>query len=273
MTLLTWAASFFWIIQIVPLGCSSWILSYSPEPLASQPLEATTYVGRSLRPLTNFKSRFIGSLNRLDGLNEYTSDRSQLLETLIAKKIDVPVDQLGSTPESEDRSIAAPGKWENMQPVAAGDWKVVYAPHMTTMAKLAGGGEFRVSYLLNKDGTMTSHARCDFPFLRSLLGQSCIYLSVSGTYGSQSEYVCRVDFDEAWIKAIRISDGDVEDAPYSKIEEVPDSLWKTVIRRLGRLFFVKDVSIFPISYMDEDMIVFDFELLGTRIVSIKRLIE
>jgi hypothetical protein len=269
MTLLTWATSFFCVIQIVPLGCSAWIPSYSPVPLASQPLEATTFVGGSSRPLTNFKSRFIGSLNRLDGLNEYTSDRSHLLETLIARKVDVPVNQLGTTPDSDDRSIAFPGKWENMQPVAAGDWNVVYAPHMTTMAKLAGGGEFRVSYLLNKDGTMTSHARCDFPFLRSLLGQSCIYLSVSGTFGSQSEHVCRVDFDEAWIKAILISDDDMDDSPYSKIGEVPDSLWKNFIRRLGRLFFVKGVSIFPISYMDEDMIVFDFELLGTRIVALK----
>ena len=38
---------------------------------------------------------------------------------------------------------------------------------------------------------------------------------------------------------------------------------------LGRFFFVDSVSVFPVAYLDADTIVFDFELLGTRICARK----
>jgi len=152
----------------------------------------------------------------------------------------------------------------------------VYAPHMTTMARLAGGGEFRVSYLLNADGTMESYARLDFPWLR-LAGFNCVYLSVSGTYGSVDDNICRVDFDKAWVRTIQQStatnppqnDNNEDDGPYPSLSSVPDSLVKTMITKLGKLFFVDGVSVFPVSFLDDDLIVFDFELLGTRICARK----
>lgn len=83
-----------------------------------------------------------------------------------------------SATTSTSVSIENPGQWESMLPVAPGTWNVIYAPHMTTMAKVFGGGEFRVQYIMNEDGTMVSHARLGgFPWLFGLDG---VYLSVSG---------------------------------------------------------------------------------------------
>eukprot|EP00978_Attheya_sp_CCMP212_P048271 scaffold495835_cov59-Attheya_sp.AAC.1 len=86
-----------------------------------------------------------------------------------------------------------------------------------------GGGEFDVQYTLNEDGTMVSHAKYDVPWLRQ---QG--YLSVSGTYGSVSDTVCRVDFDETWVRQISPPmdgrlDNNYDDAPYQNIASVPDS--------------------------------------------------
>ena len=104
---------------------------------------------------------------------------------------------------SRGTSIQNPGQWESMQPVAQGTWKVIYAPHMTTMAALIGGGSFDVSYVMQSDGTMTSHAVCNFPWLPN----GKVILSVSGTWGSVSSHVCRVDFDRLgslWIETNRL---------------------------------------------------------------------
>ena len=117
-------------------------------------------------------------------------------------------------------------------------------------------------YDLHQDGTMDSHARYSFP----IVGEG--YLSVSGTYGSVDDTTCRVDFDEAWIRQLDKDEGTI-DEPYATIEDVPESLAKTIIRRLGRAFFFDGVSVFPVSFLDNDLIVFDFELLGTRITARK----
>ena len=258
--------------------CTAWLDSALPKSRLSRRswlLRSTSSTTEELlmpkEHLSTTKSKFLRSLDHLDRMNEHNLERTELLERLVANKVEVPVEKILEGYEMEehhttDCSIQQPGKWDNMQKVAAGDWKVIYAPHMTTMAKLFGNGEFQVSYLLNDDGTMTSHARCEFPWL---FGQSCLYLSVSGTYGSQSDEVCRVDFDRAWVKAVPNNQKDAEDIPYTRIDDVPNSAWKESISRLGRLFFIKEVSVFPIAYMDDDLIVFDFDLLGTRICASK----
>ena len=194
------------------------------------------------------KEVFLNSLgDPVFTLNPATKDRTALLNKLATSSST-------SSPPREK-----PGSWEGFGPVAKGKWRVIYAPHMTTMANLAGG-QFQVEYDLNEDGTMESHARYSFP----IVGEG--YLSVSGTYGSVDDTTCRVDFDEAWVK--QLHEGSV-DEPYASIDDVPESLAKTIIRRLGRAFFFDGVSVFPVSFLDDDLIVFDFELLGTRITARK----
>ena len=154
------------------------------------------------------------------------------------------------------------------------------------------GGLGPVLYILRPDGTMTSHARYDvviaIPSLPRLRFQG--WLSVSGTYGSEdNDVTCRVDFDRAWVKhnfSIQSNNNenttgnsatsdptldmdDDSDRPYESFEDVPDSISKNIIQIIGQAGFVKSVSVFPVSYLDDDMIVFDFELLKTRICARK----
>ena len=80
--------------------------------------------------------------------------------------------------------------------------------------------------------------------------------------------VCRVDFDKAWIKVL--DNDSFEQGPFPNIESVQDSLAKTIIRNVGRAAFIEPFAVFPVSYLDaEDLIVFNFDLLGTRICSRK----
>ena len=185
-------------------------------------------------------TRFLESLDRPFDLNKGRKERTALLNDLILN----------------GDSIQHPGSRESFMAVAPGRWRVIYAPHMTTISGLAGG-EFSVQYDLNDDGTIVSHARCNFPFFRG-------FLSVSGTFDSVNNQVCRVDFDEAWVK---ISQGntDENEEPYPNIQAVPDSIVKSLIRNLGKTVFIEAFAVFPISFLDSELIVFDFELLGTRI--------
>ena len=156
----------------------------------------------------------------------------------------------------------------NVMILPEGTWRVVYAPHMDAMSRLVRGRFYPVEYILRKDGTMTSHAKYNLP----LIGSG--WLSVSGTYGSEDgNVVCRVDFDKAWVSLVDNNSVDDtvigNDSPFPTFESVPDSLSKSIIQVIGQLGFVKSVSVFPVSYLDDDTIVFDFELLGTRICARK----
>lgn len=79
--------------------------------------------------------------------------------------------------------------------------------------------------------------------------------------------VCRVDFDEAWIRSF--DDESHDRGPYPNVASVPDSIWKSLIRNIGRALFIEPFAIFPVSYLDDELIVFDFDLLGTRICARK----
>jgi len=202
--------------------------------------------------MSSAKESFLASLDHLDRLNEHNKERTRLLQEVIDTKLE-DNDKNGMSIQNDGLLS------ESMQAVAEGTWKVVYAPHMTTMAGLAGGGSFDVFYLLENDGTMVSHAVCDFSWL---LPTGKVILSVSGTWGSVSSNICRVDFDKAWVTLN-------QDEPYGTFEDVPENGSKSIISALGRLFFIEQVSVFPVSFLDENLIVFDFELLGTRICARK----
>lgn len=213
------------------------------------------------------KQNFLKSLDTLSMLNQASRERTELLNNMISEKIVTNDLIIPSTSSKDDiiptASLENPGLESTFSSVAPGTWKVVYAPHITTIAGLAGG-KFDVQYTLFEDGTMTSHARYNFP----VVGEG--YLSVSGTYGSVDNTVSRVDFDRAWIKPLSGKNSVQIDEPYERLEDVPASSVKNIINNLGNAVFVDAFAIFPVSFLDEDTIVFDFELLGTRICA-KRL--
>ena len=217
------------------------------------------------------KQEFLDSLDHLDKLNLATEQRSSLMKNFIDNKITIPLsdwDREGSDLQqgNQCRSLEKPGLHQTFNFVAKGNWKVIYAPHMTTIAGLLGG-TFDVQYNLNSSSKMESHAKFDFP----VVGRG--FLSVSGTYGSVDENICRVDFDKAWIKLLASSqfhDKNEEDTPYPSLDDVPDSPIKRIINAVGNTMFIEQFSVFPISFLDEDLIVFDFPLLGTRVCALKQ---
>lgn len=82
--------------------------------------------------------------------------------------------------------------------------------------------------------------------------------------------VCRVDFDEAWVRSFE-DHANSDEGPYNDIANVPNSIWKSLIRNVGRAMFIEPFAVFPVSYLDNELIVFDFELLGTRICARKEI--
>jgi hypothetical protein len=136
---------------------------------------------------------------------------------------------------------------------------------MTSIATLLNVADLSVQYILTDDRSIISHARYSLPLL-NIHG----YLSVSGTYNSINDTICRVNFNEAWIRSFIDNQSSINIGPYQTIDNVPNSIIKSVIRNIGRLLFVEAVAVFPVSYLDEEFIVFDFELLGTRICARKR---
>jgi len=216
------------------------------------------------------RSAFLASLSTLATINDSSSSRTSLLDELIAKKKEVDVEDypLGHIDDQvAPLSISKPGLWRSMQPVAEGTWKVIYAPHLAFGRDVLGGGDLDVSYLLKADGTLSSHAKwSNFPWIPS--ETKSIYLSVSGTYGSVSDNVCEVLWDKAWVRSVD-KEGLTKDVPFDSLDDVPDSIPKNLINAMGKLFFIRPVSVFPVSFLSEDLVVFDFELLRTRICARK----
>jgi len=195
---------------------------------------------------TSSKAIFLNSLDTLTNLNAATKEQTQLVQNLIA-----------------DNPTPQPGSVQSFRPLAAGTWSVVYAPHIYTISKLAGGKIDPVLYDLRQDGTMTSHAKFNLPWVHK-----SGWLSVSGTYSSQDDNrICRVDFDKTWMKWNDQNDKD--DQPCPTLEDVPSSWETSLIQTMGSWLFIDSFSVFPVSYLDQDLIVFDFELLGTRICARK----
>ena len=209
---------------------------------------------------------FLSVLEYSSELNDASKERTGMLNTLIENKLVVDATNfpLGK-PAGKRVSISKPGQQDSMLKVSAGTWKVIYAPHMKLGEALLGGGNLDVQYILYPNGNIESHAKLfNFPWMPGL---KSIYLSVSGNYGSLSDDVCEIVWDEAWIKIV--SESDTEDQPHAQFSDVPDSLLKSIITNAGKRLFIRPFSVFPISFLSEDLIVFDFEILGTRICARK----
>jgi hypothetical protein len=220
--------------------------------------------------LKNNKQNFLDSLDDTNALNYATRERSTLMQKMIDEKLCVPLNALEQKmkelqPSTQScMSLENPGLLETFSNVAEGCWKVIYAPHITTIADLFGG-KFDVQYILYQTGKMESHAEYDFPFVGGG------FLSVSGTYGSVDKNTSRVDFDKAWIKPLPPSASkNNNNQPYPTLDQVPDGKIKHVINSIGKTLFIEQFSVFPISFLDENLIIFDFPLLGTRICALKQ---
>ena len=254
-----------YILLLVTVVCFLKAESFQSVPILSRSISNTSPT--SLRATTlGDPEIFLNVLEYNSELNDASMERTSMLNSLIENKLVVDANSfpLGK-PAGKRVSISKPGQQDSMMKVSVGCWKVIYAPHMKLGEALLGGGNIDVQYILHPNGSIESHAKlCNFPWMPGL---KSIYLSVSGIYGSVSDDVCEIIWDEAWVRII--SESDTEDQPHAHISDVPDSIFKSIITNAGKRLFIKPFSVFPISFLSEDLIVFDFEILGTRICARK----
>jgi hypothetical protein len=152
-----------------------------------------------------------------------------------------------------------PGNESNFKKYAKGLWRVSYAPHIRTLEKVLFTS-FDVFYALD-NASLESYVK----FKTRLFGIDLFqgHLCASGTYGSLNENETTITWDQVWCDFNTFEQGP------SKSNEISIHFLPQIVQPLGKLAFIKSVSKFPVFYLDNSLIVFEFSLLGTKIVAYK----
>ena len=152
-----------------------------------------------------------------------------------------------------------PGSTDSYERFAKGLWRVSYAPHIRAIERVSGT-KFDVFYALEK-GVLESYVR----FEASLLGRAILkgHLCASGSYASLSDEETTMTWDRIWC------DLDSFERGPSSAGEVTRHIAPGLVQSLGKLAFIQSVSRFPVYYLDDDLVMFEFTLLGTKIVAAK----
>lgn len=148
-----------------------------------------------------------------------------------------------------------PGAASSFERYAKGLWNVVYAPHITSIESILGV-EFEVFYILDGKGQAISNVKFQHKPLR-IDG----WLNVKGSYGSIDNDRCTVQWDRVWC--------DFEKQSPSKFDEVEKHWLPDLVQAIGTALFVDGVSRFPVYYVDDTVCIFEFSMLGTKIVAKK----
>jgi hypothetical protein len=157
--------------------------------------------------------------------------------------------------EKLDSPIQSPGLQKQHEKVATGLWRVTHAPHIRNLLQPLLLTDFDVYYQLDK-GKMYSFVKFVFRPFPKIRGHLCTY----GSYGEVDENTSTIEWDSVWL--------DFDDKP-SKVRETERHVLAGPIQAIGKTAFVKGVSVFPVSYLSDSLIIFTFKLLGTRIVASK----
>lgn len=135
-----------------------------------------------------------------------------------------------------------------------GTWQIVFAPHIRILSLLLQT-RFDVYYLFQPGNKMLSNVK----YSSRLFGTG--HLSTFGSYSLETQAgtqpVTKITWDRIW--------WDVLDEAPSLEEEVDKHVLPGVIQAVGKAAFVEGVSVFPVQFLDDDLCVFLFQLLGTRI--------
>ncbi|KAJ1457029.1 hypothetical protein M885DRAFT_516075 [Pelagophyceae sp. CCMP2097] len=184
------------------------------------------------------KARFLGDVGggAANGLKDIDSTLDSLAE-------------LNPTPQ--------PGAAAGFGAFAQGNWRVAHAPHIAKISKLALTSFPTIEYQLGPcgeaGGAITAHVQYD----SKLVGTG--WLSTRGTYGSKGDDVSFISWDEAWWNP-------GADSPTASASE---GFLSPVVSFLGNLGFVDEFARFPVSFLDEDLVVFTFPLSNTRIAAVR----
>ena len=127
---------------------------------------------------------------------------------------------------------------------------MVLAPHIKTMSGILGT-RFDISYTLHGE-----HISSNVRYSSKLFGEG--WLSAAGTLGVKDDVTVTVVFDKFWI-----------DAKNGLRKTLQEDSARTSLDRLvdltGRLLFLKQLSVFPVLYLDEELSCFRFPPLQSNI--------
>lgn len=148
-----------------------------------------------------------------------------------------------------------PGSTLGFAPLAAGRWRVAFAPHITKLSALALARFDPIYYVLDGRGGIESNVQ--YSWLGGVLRG---WLSTRGSYGSRDEdEVSYVEWDSAWWDP-------GADRPS---RDAADGFAAPIVSALGGAAFISAFANFPVKYLDRDVCVFVFPLSGTRIVAVR----
>lgn len=137
-----------------------------------------------------------------------------------------------------------------------GTWEVFTAPHISRMSSILGTKFQPIRYCLFGE-RITSNVKYSHPMFGSG------WLSAAGTMSRKYDDSVEINFHQFWIdgpETLRV------DIPSTTLSSPGGGLdIDSVISTLGRSAFFPQLAIFPILYLDEDMCVFEFPVLSSKI--------
>ena len=138
----------------------------------------------------------------------------------------------------------------------AGTWRVVNAPHIDTLSKLALTTFDPIEYRMTPRGDIASYVRYD----SRIFGSG--YLCTDGTIENVAEAdkpTVRIIWDRIWWQP-----GGEAGKPPVNPEAEGSAFLRPLVQALGRAGFIEAFSVFPVRYVDVDsgLAVFDFSVFS-----------
>lgn len=135
----------------------------------------------------------------------------------------------------------------------AGTWRVVHAPHIDTLSKLALA-TFDIQYHITADGGIGSYVRYHSPFVGA--GWLCTDGTIENEVDSspQDPPSVRIVWDRVWW----VPKDDYRRGPPTD-PEANDVVLRDVVQAIGKAGFIESLSVFPVRYVDESLGIFNFQ--------------
>ncbi|GAX77557.1 hypothetical protein CEUSTIGMA_g5001.t1 [Chlamydomonas eustigma] len=138
-------------------------------------------------------------------------------------------------------------------PLGQGTWKVFHAPHISRISSVLGAKFDPILYKLEGD-KLSSYVKYSHP----LVGMG--WLNAAGSMGRKYDDTVDIHFDRFWLDGPETLREEIPRDAYSGLKDMDD--WMS---KLGRGFFFPQLALFPIHYLDEELCVFEFPPLNSKI--------
>lgn len=133
-----------------------------------------------------------------------------------------------------------------------GTWEVFWAPHIAGMSGVLGTRFQPIQYVLN-GSDLWSYVK----FSNPLLGSG--WLNAAGSMQRKSDDTLSLNFDRFWVDPESALRRDVPKTEGFSLQ------MDAIIGSIGRAAFFSDLALFPVLYLDDDMAVFEFPPLKSKI--------